>query len=205
MRSIRTLIVPVVLLAALAACGSDGGGSGDGASERSSASSATRPTDATVPEGAVTATIRTDLGDIVVALDTANAPKASARFVELAQSGFYDGLTFHRAVPDFVIQGGDPKGDGTGGTDRSVQGEVPDRYRIGSVAAAKTGSDPPGTFDCQFFIVTGPAGERLPPEYASFGTVTSGLDVAQRIEALAPARGDGPPTRKVTIESVTIS
>jgi cyclophilin family peptidyl-prolyl cis-trans isomerase len=156
--------------------------------------------------GSVTATITTNMGTIVVALDTVHAPKASARFIELARKGFYNGLTFHRVVPDFVIQGGDPKGDGTGGTGTSVVGEVPsDHYPLGSLAAAKTGADPAGTFDCQFFIVTGSQGTQLPNDYARFGKVTSGMDVAKKIEGLAPPEGDGPPTKKVVMTKVEIS
>jgi peptidyl-prolyl cis-trans isomerase B (cyclophilin B) len=161
---------------------------------------------AAVPLGSV-ATIDTNFGCIVVALDTAHAPKAAGRFASLAKSGFYNGLTFHRVVPDFVIQGGDPKGDGTGGSGKQpVVGEVPtDGYPIGSLAAAKTGADPNGTFDCQFFIVTGQQGARLPNEYARFGHVVTGMDVAKKIESLAPPEGDGPPTQKVTITKITIT
>jgi peptidyl-prolyl cis-trans isomerase B (cyclophilin B) len=153
-----------------------------------------------------TATIATNMGDIVVALDP-KAPKAAGRFSDLIRAGFYNGLTFHRVVPDFVIQGGDPKGDGTGGSGKPpVVGEVPtDNYPVGSLAAAKSAADPPGTFDCQFFIVTGSNGASLPNEYARFGMVTSGLDVAKKIESLAPPEGDGPPTKRVVIEKITLS
>ena len=98
-----------------------------------------------VPQGAV-ATIDTNSGCIVVALDTAHAPKAAGRFASLAKSGFYNGLTFHRVVPNFVIQAGDPKGDGSGGSGKPpVAGEVPtDGYPLESLAAAKTGIDPRG-------------------------------------------------------------
>jgi cyclophilin family peptidyl-prolyl cis-trans isomerase len=149
----------------------------------------------------------TSSGCIVIALDTANAPKAAGRFISLAKAGFYDGLTFHRVVPNFVIQGGDPTGDGSGGSGKPpVVGEVPkDGYPLGSLAAAKTGTDPDGTFDSQFFIVTGAQGTQLPPQYARFGHVVAGMDVAQKIEALAPATGDGPPTQKVTMDKVTIA
>lgn len=166
----------------------------------STAPPATLPADKTY-----TAAVTTNLGVIEITLDNENAPIATAQFVRLAREGFYDGLTWHRAVPDFVIQGGDPNGDGTGGSGASVVGEVPsDNYPIGSLAAAKAGNDPPGTFDSQFFIVTGPNGETLPNEYARFGTVTAGLEVAQEIEALAPG-GDGPPTEPATIERIEIT
>lgn len=149
----------------------------------------------------------TGAGCIVIALDTAHAPKAAGRFISLAKSGFYDGLTFHRAVPGFVIQAGDPNGDGSGGSGKPpVVGEVPkDGYPIGSLAAAKAATDPDGTFDSQFFIVTGAQGTQLPPQYARFGRVVAGMDVARRIDALAPPTGDGPPTQKVTMDKVTIA
>jgi cyclophilin family peptidyl-prolyl cis-trans isomerase len=153
------------------------------------------------------ATIQTNMGTIKIRLDSVHAPVASGRFIELARAGFYNNLTFHRAATNFVIQGGDPKGDGSGGSGRPpVVGETPaDSYPVGSLAAAKTGADPPGTFDCQFFIVTGAGGASLPNDYARFGSVTSGMDVAKKIEGLAPATGDGPPTKKVTMTKVTIT
>lgn len=207
----RNLIWAIVVLAFVAGATACGGSSKSG----NASSTPTTPTNdpcsgpatpappkSTLP----TATIETNCGTIVVALDTKKAPKAAGRFLDLAQSGFYNGKTFHRVVPDFVIQGGDPKGDGTGGTGTSVVGETPkDGYPIGSLAAAKTGNDPPGTFDCQFFIVTGEQGTSLPPDYARFGKVIAGMDVAKRIEKLAPPEGDGPPTEKVTMTKVTIT
>lgn len=157
------------------------------------------------PEKNYVATVTTNFGVIEIALDNENAPKATEQFVRLAREGFYDGLTWHRAVPDFVIQGGDPKGDGSGGSGTSAVGEVPsDNYPIGSLAAAKAGNDPPGTFDSQFFIVTGSGGETLPNDYARFGMVVEGIEVAQEIEALAPG-GDGPPTEPATIDKIEIT
>jgi peptidyl-prolyl cis-trans isomerase B (cyclophilin B) len=166
----------------------------------------TEPEIALDPNVTYTAVMTTTKGDITIELDTANAPIGAAHFINLAQQGFYDGLIFHRVVPDFVIQGGDPEGTGMGGSGNSVVAEPPtDGYPIGSLAAAKTQADPAGTFDSQFFIVTGAQGTQLPNDYARFGMVTSGLEVAQAIEALAPAEGDGAPTETVTIQSVTIT
>jgi cyclophilin family peptidyl-prolyl cis-trans isomerase len=192
----------VFIIIGVALVGAGCGGSSKTTSAAAPASSCT----AAVPWGAV-ATIDTNFGCIVVALDNTNAPKAAGRFISLAKAGFYNGLTFHRVVPDFVIQGGDPKGDGTGGSGKPpVIGEVPkDGYPIGSLAAAKTGTDPDGSFDCQFFIVTGQQGTQLPDQYARFGRVVAGMDVAQKIDGLAPASGDGPPTQKVTMTKVTIT
>lgn len=189
-----------------AACSSSGGGDKVSVSGSAPTTAAgTAPVASSVKGN--TATIDTNMGTIVVELDRAHAPKAAGHFADLAASGFYNHLTFHRVVPDFVIQGGDPKGDGTGGSGKPpVAGETPnDGYPIGSLAAAKTGNDPPGTFDCQFFIVTGQQGTQLPNDYARFGKVVKGMDVAKRIEALAPPEGDGPPTQKVVINKITIS
>ena len=153
-----------------------------------------------------TATITTNFGDIVIAMDDERAPKGSARFVGLSKDKFYDGLTWHRASKDFVIQGGDPSGSGSGGSGSSIVAEVPtDNYPVGSLAAAKGGTDPAGTFDSQFFIVTGSIGGTLPNDYARFGCVTSGIENAQKIEALAPATGDGAPTEKATIDKIVIT
>lgn len=158
------------------------------------------------PAKTYTATLETSEGTIVIALDAKKAPVAVNNFVFLAREGFYDGLTFHRSAKDFVIQGGDPAGDGSGGPGYTVKGEVPtDHYPEGSLAAAKSAADPPGTFGSQFFVVTGPGGTTLPNDYARFGTVTKGLEVARRIGSYAPDTGDGPPTEKVTISKVTIS
>jgi peptidyl-prolyl cis-trans isomerase B (cyclophilin B) len=182
-----------------------GGGDENNASE----STTTAPTDTTVPferdPTKTYAVITTNFGVIEAELDTTNAPIAANHFIELADRGFYNGLTWHRVVPDFVIQGGDPEGTGSGGSGSSVVGEVPtDNYPVGALAAAKTGTDPPGTFDSQFFIVTGSQGATLPNEYARFGMVVSGIEVAQQIEALAPPEGDGPPTQPATIDTIVI-
>jgi peptidyl-prolyl cis-trans isomerase B (cyclophilin B) len=160
---------------------------------------------AVVPKSA-TATITTNFGTIVIQLDTKNAPNGSARFIKLAKQGFYDNHKWVRSAKDFVIQGGSPNDTQAGGAGHPIIGEVPkDHYPLGSLAAAKGGPEPPGTFDSQFFIVTGSGGATLPNDYARFGTVTKGLDVAQKIEALAPASGDGPPTKTATIDKITIT
>jgi len=152
------------------------------------------------------AKIETTKGTIDVALDAKTAPIATNNFVFLAKKGFYDKLCIDRVSKDFVIQGGSPKCDQQGGPGYTVAGEVPtDNYPEGSLAAAKSGSDPDGTMGSQFFIVTGSKGATLPNQYARFGNVTTGLDVAKSIEALAPSTGDGKPSEKVTIKKITIS
>ncbi len=157
-----------------------------------------------------TATVQTSEGNIVLSLDAKNAPIATKHFVELVDKKYYDGLCIDRLAKDFVIQGGSPKCDQQGGAGKSVSGEVPkDNYPIGSLAAAKGSSDPAGTFDAQFFIVTGSQGQTLPNDYARFGTVIRGLDVAQKIEGLPITPGasptDGKPVSKITIKSIRIA
>ena len=159
-----------------------------------------------------TATIETSLGNITVALDAKTAPIATKHFIELADKGYYDGLCIDRLAKDYLIQGGSPKCDLQGGTGKSVNGEVPtDSYPIGSLAAAKSDKAPAGTFDAQFFVVTGSHGAKLPNDWARFGHVVAGLDVAQKIEqqALTPTKAtdpnDGKPVTKITIKRIRIT
>src|ERR671912_1519733 len=124
-------------------------------------------------------TIATDKGDIVMDLDPKLAPNTVNNFVALARQGFYDDLAFHRVVPEFVIQGGDPEGTGRGGpgyrfADEPVQGE----YTLGAVAMANAGPDTNGS---QFFICIDDCTRKLTPNYNLFGYVTSGIEVAQAI------------------------
>jgi cyclophilin family peptidyl-prolyl cis-trans isomerase len=159
------------------------------------------------PSKTYTASITTNFGTIVIALDTKNAPIAAGHFIKLAQAGVYNGSRWHRVAKDFVIQGGAPHGDPTASYGHAVVGEVPtDNYPLGAIAAAKTQSDTPGTFGSQFFIVTSAQnGMSLPNDYARFGSVKSGMDVVQKIAALAPAGGDGEPTQSATIDKVTVT
>ena len=170
------------------------------------------------PDTTYTATIDTSEGKMVVNLDAAAAPTSVNNFVFLARKHFYDGLTFHRVAKDFVIQGGDPKGDGSGGPGYKIQAQTPPNgYQVGSVAWAKGQQEPAGTAGSQFFIVFSPApaaGQGLdalnqqPYQYGVIGDTTpETLPVAQKIGALAPKTqsGDGKPTKKVTINKVTIA
>ena len=154
-------------------------------------------------KAAYTAVMRTSEGNISIALDPKQAPKTVNNFVFLAKEGFYDGLTFHRVIPDFVIQAGDADGNGTGGPGYSFADELPKAgaYKLGSVAMANAGPDTNGS---QFFIITGQQGVQLPPNYSLFGQVTKGLDVAEKISTLA-APGTETPDPPVTIEKVTIT
>lgn len=147
--------------------------------------------------------VRTNCGSFTITLDPAKAPKAGASLVALAESGFFDGTNFHRVVPGFVIQGGDPTGTGTGGPGYKTVDVPPSdaAYTQGVVAMAKGGAEAPGTSGSQFFVVTG-ADAGLPPEYAVVGEVTEGLDTVLKIDALGV--GDGPPSQPVVIERVTV-
>jgi len=160
------------------------------------------------PTATYTATMDTSEGTIVIALDAAQYPKSVNNFVYLAKQKFYDGLLFNRVAKDFVIQTGSPNNTTSGGPGYSVVGEVPTTtpaYPVGAVAFAKAGSEPAGTAGSQFFIVTGSSNATLPADYAGIGTVSEGLDVAQKIGQLYPTSGDGAPTKKVTIKTITIT
>lgn len=131
------------------------------------------------------ARVETDVGNFVIALDPARAPTTVNNFVFLARYHAYDGVTFHRVVPGFVVQGGDvQQAGGRGGPGYNIPDELPaagDAYQIGDVAMANEGT--PNTGGSQFFVITGEEGVRLPNQYARFGTVVEGLDVVKRIEA----------------------
>jgi cyclophilin family peptidyl-prolyl cis-trans isomerase len=156
------------------------------------------------PAKKYTATMETSCGKIVIELDAKNAPVGANNFAFLIREKFYDGLSFHRVIQDFVVQGGDPKGDGTGGPGYQVQAEPPkDKFKIGDLAAAKAASDPAGTMGSQFFLITGSRGAALPNDYARFGTITDGIKVAQKLESFG--QRDETPSRKLWILSVTIA
>ncbi len=155
------------------------------------------------PGEELTAVMQTSCGTFEIALDTKRAPKTTNSFAYLAEKGFYDDLSFHRIVPGFVIQGGDPLGTGTGGPGYTVVEKPPANlaYTRGTVAMAKSSAEPPGSSGSQFYVVTG-ADAGLPPEYALVGKVDKGINVVERIGKL------GTPTEKpkqtVLIEKVTI-
>jgi cyclophilin family peptidyl-prolyl cis-trans isomerase len=153
------------------------------------------------------AEVVTSRGTFTMELDPASAPKSVNNFVFLARNKYFDGSTFHRIIPGFVVQGGDPTGEppGTGGpgyeyTD-TVPTEGPPFYEIGSVAMAN--SNGPSTNGSQFFVVTGQQGVDLPAGYTLFGKVTSGMDVVLDIEKTGTA--EGTPSEPTTITSVTIT
>jgi cyclophilin family peptidyl-prolyl cis-trans isomerase len=152
-----------------------------------------------------TVTLKTNCGEIVIALDVKRAPKTAASFASLAQRGFYEGLTFHRVLADFVIQGGDPLGNGQGGPGYNIVEKPPQnlRYTRGVVAMAKAGVDPSGASGSQFFIVTAEdAG--LTPDYALVGKVESGFGAINRITAQPVEGPEGKPVNPVVIETATV-
>ena len=134
-------------------------------------------------------------------LDAAANPVAVNSFVYLADKKYYDCLTFHRVIPQFMDQTGDPTGTGSGTVGYTVQGAVPatasPQYPIGSLAMAKTEAAPNGTTSNQFFIVAGPEGESLPPDYSLFGQVTSGQSVVDAINADGDASDNGTPPKVI--------
>jgi peptidyl-prolyl cis-trans isomerase B (cyclophilin B) len=160
-----------------------------------------RPTEAL--SGPATATVETSCGNFEIELDTARAPKTTSSFAYLAQRGVYDDTIFHRIVPGFVVQGGDPTGGGSGGPGYFVDEASPQdlSYTRGIVAMAKTSAEPPGRSGSQFFVVTA-ADAGLTPDYALLGRVTSGFDVVQRIEQLGTRSGK--PKAPVVIKRVTV-
>jgi cyclophilin family peptidyl-prolyl cis-trans isomerase len=172
------------------------------------------PANVLEPGKTYTARVQTSCGTFVIQFDRKTAPNTVNSLVFLAQHHFFDGLTFHRTVKDFVIQGGDPKGDGSGGPGYTTLDPPPKdgSYPVGTVAMAKTQTDPPGTAGSQFFVVTNasanaalaPAGQG--PQYAIAGHVIKGMDVVQTIAAQPRVGGqaDGAPAQKIYILRMTI-
>jgi len=156
-----------------------------------------------------TATVKTTTGTFVIALDAKAAPQTVNNFVFLADKDFYHCVIFHRVIPGFMDQTGDPTGTGTGGPGYTIPDEFPpaasnasDQYPLGSVAMANTGA--PNSGGSQWFIVAGSEGESLPNKYSLFGQVTSGMNVVQTINQQGSAQGV-PPDVTQRILSVTIS
>src|SRR3954449_11680263 len=224
----RPSVLALALVVALTGCGSNKP-SKTGTTERPPASSAAVPTgcrdvpkpkaraDGRLEKPALTAkppaqaTIVTNCGNIVIALDTKRQPKTAASFAYLAKKGFFNGTTFWRVQrtpdgADFVVQGGDPTNSGTGGPGYSIT-EKPSssaQYTRGVVAMAKTEIEKPGTSGSQFFIVTGEdAG--LPPDYAILGKVVGGQEAVQKIAAAHSDDATGRATQSAVIEKVETS
>jgi cyclophilin family peptidyl-prolyl cis-trans isomerase len=226
--------VPVLLLAAalVAGCGGSGNKSTSSAAKPKAAPTAQSGTTSSTqkaecrkvtapnskPEGnlpeptltldsskSYTATVETSCGTFDIALDVKQDPKTSASFTSLARKGFYDNTTFHRVIQGFVIQGGDPEGNGQGGPGYKVVERPPKdtKYTSGVVAMAKTAIEDPGTSGSQFFVVAGPDAQ-LPPDYAVLGKVTSGMDVVSTIDAV-PTGPNDMPLDPVVIKKITVN
>jgi cyclophilin family peptidyl-prolyl cis-trans isomerase len=159
------------------------------------------------------ATVKTDAGTFVITLNPQEAPIAVNNFVFLAEHKFYNCVIFHRVIPGFVVQGGDPTGTGDGGPGYQFTEAGPpaaknasDQYPLYSVAMANSssGSTDPSTNGSQFFIVTGTSGEQLPPDYVLFGQVTSGMSVVEQINNDGSSSGV-PPTVTHRMLSVTMT
>jgi cyclophilin family peptidyl-prolyl cis-trans isomerase len=171
------------------------------------AQSIPKPTAKLDPSKKYVVRLTTNCGTIDIRLAVSSAPRTTASFAYLVKRGFYDNLTFHRVASGFVIQGGDPNGDGSGGPGYTVVEPPPsgERYTLGTVAMAKTSTDPPGASGSQFFIVT--AGSTpLPAQYALVGNVVgsmAGVDAISKLPTDPPQ--DGAPTTPVVIHHATLS
>jgi peptidyl-prolyl cis-trans isomerase B (cyclophilin B) len=148
------------------------------------------------------ATLHTNHGAIELELYDEDAPKTVDNFVKLSHDGFYDGLTFHRVIPDFMVQGGDPRGDGTGGPGYQFEDE-PNSHRVvrGALAMANAG---PNTNGSQFFVVTAAECPWLDGKHTVFGQVTNGMEVVERISTL-PRDANDRPREEAKIERVELS
>ena len=189
---ILSLLALLLALLGLAACGGGGDKKGD-----------TGSADELDPDTTYSLVLKTTEGSFTIGLDQKLAPNTARSLVRLTRNGFFDGTKFHRVVPGFVIQGGDPTGSGSGGPGYSTVDVPPSdaAYTEGVVAMAKTQTEAPGTAGSQFFVVTG-KDIGLPPEYAIVGRVTDGMATVKAIDALGV--GDGPPSKPVVIKKVTV-
>jgi peptidyl-prolyl cis-trans isomerase B (cyclophilin B) len=223
MLRLPALILVLACALLVTACGGDDDGGGEAAATATPAAAPAgcEAAEAPAPKGAgklpkpkaklaagktSVATVSTNCGDFEITLDAKRAPKTGGSFKSLADKGFYDGTTFHRIVDGFVIQGGDPKGNGTGGPGYSVV-EAPPKglvYSKGVVAMAKAGNEPPGASGSQFFVVTAEDAQ-LPPDYALLGKVTSGQDVVDKIGVAETDPSTEAPLEPIVIKSITVT
>jgi peptidyl-prolyl cis-trans isomerase B (cyclophilin B) len=199
----------------LAACGGSGGGSTHATTSAKGCApisapagkerSEPKPTAALDPSKIYDVTLHTNCGSFTIKLAVQTSPATTASFVSLVREGFFDKTVFHRIVPGFVIQGGDPTGTGTSGPGYETVDKPPasTSYTHGLVAMAKSPAEAPGTSGSQFFVVTA-QNARLTPDYAVLGKVTSGLAVVDAIGKLGDPSTEQP-TETVEIESATVS
>jgi cyclophilin family peptidyl-prolyl cis-trans isomerase len=209
------LVAAFAALLLVAGCGgngddeaSDGGGGNDACEqvknpEPREAPVLEAPTGTLDPLKTYELVFDTSCGSFTVTLDQRLAPETTASLVSLAEQGFYEDTVFHRIVPDFVIQGGDPTQTGTGGPGYTTTDPPPAaaKYTKGVVAMAKSMDEPPGSAGSQFFVVTAEDAQ-LDPDYAIVGEVTDGMDVVERIGVLGDE--EQRPTQPVVIRKVTV-
>jgi peptidyl-prolyl cis-trans isomerase B (cyclophilin B) len=165
-----------------------------------------KPKETLKPGTTYVATVSTNCGDFEITLDPKDAPKTGGSFKSMADKKFFDDTTFHRIVAGFVIQGGDPQGNGQGGPGFTVVEAPPNglTYEKGVVAMAKTATEPAGASGSQFFVVTAEdAG--LPPDYALLGRVTGGQEVVDRIAVADTDPATEKPIDPVVIKSITVT
>ena len=164
-----------------------------------------KPTKALDPSKTYDVTLHTNCGNFTIRLAVKTSPRTTASFVSLVRTGYFDKTVFHRIVPNFIIQGGDPTATGTGGPGYTTVDPPPasTRYTFGLVAMAKTQTEPSGTSGSQFFVVTG-AEAPEPPVYAVLGHVVSGLPVVRRIGKLGDASTEQP-TETVEVERANVT
>jgi cyclophilin family peptidyl-prolyl cis-trans isomerase len=220
-RNFAIIAVPVLAVGVILAASSGGDDEKKAISDVSCRNVATAPApkDTTFPQAPATAidpaktytaSVETNCGSFDIQLAAAQAPQTVNSFVFLAREGFYDGLPFHRVAKGFVVQGGDPKGDGTGGPGYTVPDEPPvDGYQKGSVAMANSG---PNTSGSQFFVVTSDEGAQNlggPPYlYSILGQVTSGIEIVEKLDSFgstAPDPSQQQPSRVLVIDKITIT
>jgi peptidyl-prolyl cis-trans isomerase B (cyclophilin B) len=205
------------LIAALVvACAGCGGGHGtttttaqpctSAPAPRLAARHVAKPTTPLEPAKTYDVAFATNCGTFVVRLDQRAAPHVAAAFAGLVRDRYFDGTIFHRIVPGFVIQGGDPTGSGEGGPGWTVRDAPPatTRYVPGVVAMAKTTAQPPGTSGSQFFVVTGGDASSLGPDYAVVGRVVRGMKIVRRIGRLGDPSTEQP-TARIEIARATLS
>ena len=195
--ALKTLVSLVILAALVTGCGEEA---------RVRKQYAAPPEMQIDPNKSYTATIQTSKGDITAELYPQDAPKTVNNFVFLTHEGYYDGVIFHRVIPGFMVQTGDPEGTGAGGPGYEFEDEpVKRRYEVGTLAMANAGPDTNGS---QFFIVQGPDASHLPPNYTIFGKVTQGMDVVDAIANVQTGPGNpremSRPVDPPVIQTITI-
>jgi len=217
----RRLPLALLLVLALAACGgskkqatppqqttTDAAGCRSVTPPAGKARTESKPTKRLDPAKTYEVQIATNCGSFTIRLAVKTSPATTASFASLVQKHFFDGTVFHRVVPGFVIQGGDPTGSGSGGPGYTTVDIPPasTRYTLGVVAMAKTGAEPAGTSGSQFFVVTAQDAQ-LPPDYAVLGTIAKGQAVVGKIGELGDpsSGGQGVPTETVEIEKATLT